>query len=148
MKKLSKIIVLVLVVAAAVNMVACSTYGKLQKAFTEAGYTEQTELDAVTNNIKSELGKSEEDSLAIELHLFTKGLTSALIVEFKATDDMLEFYKNSETAQGLVKDVSENEDAKAFYNSLVEAGYANGNCLVVPISLFYADEIKNIVKNA
>lgn len=34
-----------------------------------------------------------------------------------------------------------------MYNALVNAGYANGNCLVVPASILYINEITNIVKS-
>ena len=72
---------------------------------------------------------------------------SAIVIEFKSTKELVEFYESSATAQGLVKDVSENEDVKKMYNALVNAGYANGNCLVLPASILYINEITNIVKS-
>lgn len=99
------------------------------------------------NTIKEELAKEE---YAVELHMLTKksnGLTSAIVIEFKSTKELVEYYESSATVQGLVKDVSENEDVNKMYNALVNAGYANGNCLVVPASILYINEITNIVKS-
>ena len=71
------------------------------------------------------------------------GLKSALIIEFKATEDMKKAYDDSATIQGFIKDVSANEDAQAFVKALEDAGYAKGNCLVLSLS----SEVQTIVKS-
>lgn len=152
MKKLTKVLALVLVLATlALTLVSCSTYGKIKSALEKNDYVENTDLDTVATAIKKEL---EKEDLAVEIHMFAKKGTLAknvLVVEFKATDDMKKAYEDSNTMQGLIKDIQKNDDAKAFYDALVEAGYANGNCLVFPLSVLQSEfikEVKDIVKNA
>lgn len=148
MKNLTRVLALVLLVAAMATMlVSCNKYPALRKAFEKEGYKENTALENVSTKIKEEL---EKDDLTVTLHLLTKesnGLTSVLIVEFKATEDMKKAYDDSATIQGLVKDVSSNEDAQAFVDALENAGYAKGNCLAIPLSVLYINEITNIVKS-
>ena len=150
MKKLTKIVSLALVLVMAVMMLAScggSKYPAIEKAFVDAGYENNTTFTGVMNTIKEELAKEE---YAVELHMLTKkanGLTSAIVIEFKSTKELVEYYESSATVQGLIKDVSENEDVNKMYNALVNAGYANGNCLVVPASILYINEITNIVKS-
>ena len=124
-----------------------SKYPAIEKAFVDAGYENNTTFTGVMNTIKEELAKEE---YAVELHMLTKksnGLTSAIVIEFKSTKELVEYYESSATVQGLIKDVSENEDVNKMYNALVNAGYANGNCLVVPASILYINEITSIVKS-
>lgn len=148
MKKSLRIVSIVLVaVMLVLSLASCSKYSALQKAFEKEGYKENKTLDSVTEKIQKEL---EEEKLVVTLHLLTKesnGLTSVLIIEFQSTEDMVKAYEDSETMKGLVKDVKKNEDVKAMYNALKDAGYANGNCLCVPLSLLYINEITNIVKS-
>ena len=150
MKKLTKIVSLALVLVMAVMMLAScggSKYPAIEKAFVDAGYENNTTFTGVMNTIKEELAKEE---YAVELHMLTKksnGLTSAIVIEFKSTKELVEYYESSATVQGLIKDVSENEDVNKMYNALVNAGSANGNCLVVPASILYIHEITNIVKS-
>ncbi len=148
MKKTAKIVSIMLVVIMAVmTLVSCSKYPSLKSAFEKKGYKENTQLEDVSEKIKKEL---EENNLVVTLHLLTKesnGITSVLIVEFQSTDKMQEAYKDSNTIQGLIKDIKSNDDANAFYDALVEAGYACGNCLAIPLSLLYVNEITTIVKS-
>lgn len=154
MKNASKLLALVLVLVTALSLVACSSkYGALKKAFEKEGYTESEQVETWSKTIKAECGKAEDEDMVTNVHVLTKAgsliidTKVVLILEFKATDDMIEFYKNSSTAQGVYKDLTEKTDAKAFYNELVEAGYAKGNCFVIPIAI-NANEITTIVKNA
>lgn len=152
MKKSMKILSLVLVLVMAVlSLASCSKYGALKSAFEKAGYEENTKLEDEAAEIQKEL---EKDNLVVTLHLMTKsggltaGITSALIIEFQSTEDMKKAYEDSETIKGLVKDISTNEDVKQFQKLLEDAGYAKGNCLVVPLSILFVNEITNIVKGA
>ena len=148
MKHLTRVLALVLLVAAmATLLVSCNKYPSLKKAFEKEGYKENEKLENAAAKIKEDL---EKDDLAVTLHLLTKEsnrITSVLIIEFKATEDMKKAYDDSATLQGLVKDVSKNEDAQAFADALENAGYAKGNCLAVPLSIMYINEITNIVKS-
>lgn len=139
---------MLLIVVSAISLAACSSkYGALKSAFEKEGYTESEQVETWSETIKNEL-KGEDGEMVTNIHVLTKGITDVvLVLEFKATDDMLEFYKESNTFQGAVKDITENEDAKAFYNTLVDAGYANGNCLVFSINWANKNEVTNIVKS-
>lgn len=148
MKKTVRIVSLLLLAAlCAVLLVSCSKYPSLKKAFEKEGYEENEKLGSLAATIKEEL---EKEDLVVELHLMTKtsnSLTSALIIEFKATDDLVKAYEDSATIQGLVKDIESSEDVEKVYDALEEAGYVKGNCLVVPLSILYVNEITNIVKS-
>ena len=148
MKKIVKVtsVILVFVMILATLTSCSSKYSSLRKAFEKEGYAENTTFTGIANTIKEELGK---EDYAVELHLLTKsnGITSALVIEFKSTKEMAKAFNESETLQGLTKDISKNEDVNKVYNALKDAGYAAGNCLVVPISLLYTNEITNIVKS-
>ena len=148
MKKTVKILSFLLVfVMMAVVLTSCSKYSALKSAFENKGYKENTSLEGVANTIKTEL---EKENLVVTLHLLTKesnGLTSVLIVEFQSNEDMAKAYEESETIKGLVKDVQSSEDVKKMCEALENAGYAKGNCLCVPLSILYINEITNIVKS-
>lgn len=147
MKKSLKVLSLVLVLVMAVlSLTSCSKYNALKSAFEKEGYEENTDLESMSQSIKEEM---EKDDLAVNLHLLTKKgtLSSALIVEFKSTEDMKKAYDDSATIRGFIEDVSSNEDAKEFQKALEDTGYAKGNCLVLPLTLTRAKEIRDIVKS-
>ena len=148
MKKSLKVLSLVLVLVMAVlTLASCSQYNALKSAFEKNDYEENTDLETTTKAIKEEL---EKDDLVVTLHLMTKKktLTSALIIEFNSTEDMKKAFDDSETIKGFMKDISKNDDVKEFVKTLEESGYAKGNCLVLPLTIARAGEIKEIVKNA
>ena len=138
----------VLVTVLVVSLVSCtSKYGDIRAAFEKEGYSENQSLESTSKAIKEELEKKD---FAVEIHLLTKSnkITSALVVEFKSTQEMVEAYESSATIRGLVKDIADSEDVNAVYNALKDAGYAKDNCLVIPLSLIYVNEITDIVKSA
>jgi len=149
MKKFAMIVSILLVAVLSVAMVGCSSYGSLKKAFEKEGYEEVTELEEYAESVKKE---AEKDDLEVTLHAMKKvdGLKSTLvlIVEFKATEDMKKFYEDSETVKGFVKDVTDNEDVKAWQEAMENAGYAKGNCLVFTVNPLSINDVTNIVKNA
>lgn len=149
MKTFVKIMTAVLLVTVlVVSLVSCtSKYGDIRAAFEKEGYSENQSLESASKAIKEELEKKD---FAVEIHLLTKSnkITSALVVEFKSTQEMVEAYESSATIRDLVKDIADSEDVNAVYNALKDAGYAKDNCLVIPLSLIYAKEITNIVKSA
>lgn len=147
MKKVSKIFAAVLCVCLSiVTFTACSKYNALLKAFEKEGFVVSETLEKNNTKMKEDL---EKEDLAVELHfLYKDSITSpaaALIIEFKSTKELKEKYNESETLKGFVKDVENNEDAQAMYDSLVKAGYANGNCLIVP--LLGSKTVTDIVKS-
>lgn len=151
MKKLAKILTLALVVVLSLTMVACSSYKKVEKALVNIGYA-VIESDDTANNVK------EESDVAITMHVLSNKdslkaieiykLNVVMILEFKATDDMIEYYKDSDTMQGFIKDVKDDGSAKEFYDSLVEKGLANGNCLVISTNPAAAEDVMEAVKGA
>lgn len=150
MKKIFvKIIALALIAVCAMSFAACSSYGALEKAFTDAGYTRSEKIEGTAKDIEA---FCEKDNIAVTAHAFAKtsSLTTdvVLILEFKSTDDMKKLYDDSETVKGFVKDVVSNEDAKEFYKTLEEAGYAKGNCLVLSVNPLNRANVIDIVKKA
>ena len=150
MKKLLKLICITLVLALCLSLTACSSYGKIEKALNGIGYT------VIETNSTGEK-MQEESEVAVKAHFMSNAeslsaleiakITNVIIIEFNKTDDMLEFYNESDTLKGLVSDVKKDGTAEEFYNSLVEKGLANGNCLVLAIGLDYKN-VNSAVKNA
>ncbi len=160
MKKMTKLMAILLVVVSALSLVACSSkYGALKSTFEKNGYTESQDVESWNKKITAEIKGDEDKDMVTNVHVFYKKTDKdttigdllsrnvILVLEFKATEDMMKFYNESNTAQGAVKDIQKSEDAKAFYNALVEAGYANGNCLVLAIGLDTAS-VREMVKKA
>lgn len=143
MKKLTKLLTLVLVIALSLTMVACSSYKKVEKALVDIGY----ETIEETDNATADKMKDESD-VAVKMHLLSKGLSVVCVFEFKATDDMIEYYKESKTMQGFIEDVKDDGSAKEFYDDLVEKGLAKGNCLVLCFNPFEAQTVADAIKNA
>lgn len=146
MKKLVKIISVLLIVVLSLSAVACSSYGKLEKAFTDAGYV-------VVENESAENMENEEKG--ITAHYLEKKETistlGVIILEFKATDDMVEFYNENEIVRDALEAILTDEDTQDLYQALVDAGIANGNCLVYPATLsaiLAINTVTDIVKNA
>ena len=148
MKKTVRFLSMVLVfVMVATMLTSCgSKYPALEKAFMEKDYEVNATFTSVADSIKAELEKEE---YAVELHMLTKtdGLASVLIIEFKSTKELTEAYNKSNTMQGFVKDVQENEDVNKVYDELAKAGYACGNCLCLPLAILSVNEITNVVKS-
>lgn len=154
MKKLLMTITsIALLLTLSLSLVACSSYGKIEKALEEIGYA-KIESSQEAEDIKK------ESEVPVTMHVFSNkdslGLTEiaklniVIVMEFKSSDEMKEYYEDSNTLQGLVQDIEEDGSAKEFYDSLVEKGYANGNCLVISntLSKTSADAVKTAVKNA
>lgn len=155
MKKLSKICAIALTLVLALSLVACAnTYPSIKKAFEAEGYKQSETAESILSDLKS-FTNNEGKETALTVHALVKveGLktSTAFIVEFKATDDMIDYYKNNEIVRDAVSATLNNEDAKSFYNSLVEAGFANGNCMLVPSPLSSSAavaEMTSIMKSA
>ena len=133
-------------VVMAMSIAACaSSYGALKKAFENEGYSESQTMEGFTSDIKKAL---EKDEISVNMHVFTKDLVKiAMVIEFKSTEEMKKFYDNNEIVRDHVKNVTSNEDVKAFQKSMEDAGYAKGNCLVLP-AITCVSEVTAIVKKA
>lgn len=151
MKKLIKIVSMLLLASTFLFLVACSSFGKIEKALQEIGYA-VIETDDKAEQIE------EESEVAVTTYVFSNKDSLALtefakinlvfVFEFKATEDMKEFYEDSSTLQGLVEDVKEDGSAEEFYDALVEKGLAKGNCLVISTNILVASEVADAIKNA
>ena len=142
-----------IILVLSLSLIACSSYGKIEKALEKIGYAK------IESSQEAEDMEKESD-VAVKMYVFSNkdslGLTeigklnTVIVMEFSSTDKMKDYYKDSDTLQGLVKDVKEDGSAKEFYDSLVEKGYANGNCLVISITLSSAsaNAVKEAVKGA
>ena len=142
MKKFTKLLSLLLVMALAISVVACSSYGKVEKAIEELGFT------VVESENQAEEYKDEER--ITNVHVFEKsvGLIKdyVIVLEFKSTDKLVEYYNESDTLKGLVSDISKNEDVKAIHAKLEETGFACDNCLIVPSLLNVLDVTAKIAE--
>ena len=128
MKNVIKVLALSMVVVLSVLMlVSCSTYGKIQSAFEDAGYTLQNADNEKTGEIKTEDGV-----ITYTIHTFqkegegilgsiTQGLSTAVVWEFGSDADLAAALEESETLKGLIKD-AQNSD------------YVNGNCVLTTIN--------------
>ena len=138
MKKTFKILSLILVFVLCFSLMACSSLSKVEKTLNNLGYAK------IENSTEGEQ-MQEESEVVVTAHFFSNNdsltaleiykLTTVIVLEFKSTDDMIEFYNDSETLQGLMKDVEEEGSAKEFYDELQDEGFAKGNCLIIPIGL-------------
>ena len=155
MKKLVKILALSLVFVFCFAFVACggSSYSKIETALGKADFKVNQNAENVLSSIKTELNKSD---LAVEFHVLTREEDSSgttdfshvIVLEFNATDDLVEACKESSVLKAIVKDAVASEDLKEAYDKLVQEGWANGNCLVYGYTSSVRSEVKKIVKNA
>ena len=147
MKKFFKLTaLLVAVLAMTFVLTACgSSFGKVEKALEGIGY-EKMESSSAADSYTS------ETDLAVEATCFKKvdGLKTNIVIvlEFEATEDMKEFYADSEAFRGLIKDVQEDGTAEEFHASLEDAGLAKGNCLVFSINPLEYNAVTSAIKNA
>lgn len=128
MKNVIKVLALSMVVVLSVLMlVSCSTYGKIEKAFVDGGYTLQNADKEATGEIETENGV-----ITYTIHTFqkegegllgglTQGLSTAIVWEFSSDADLMAALEESETLKGLIKD-AQNSD------------YVNGNCVLTTIN--------------
>ena len=149
MKKFLKTTTLLMVLTMLLNLVACSSFGKVQKALEDKGY-------AIVENEENDASKeAKDDERVTNFYVFTNKdslslaealkLTVVVVTEFKATDDLIDYYKDSKTMQGIVADIKEDGTAEQIYSDLKEAGLACGNCLIIPIG-FDAENVLNAIK--
>ena len=149
MKKLVKLSALLIAITMLFTLTACSYFNEVKTTLEEAGY------QIVQNEENNVTQEAEEDERVTNLHVFTNGnsltalesykLTTVVVIEFKATKELVEYYKESDTLQGAVTDIKEDGTAEEIYNQLKSAGFAHRNCIIVPIGLD-AVTVLNIIK--
>lgn len=151
MKKLFKLGTLLLVFTLLFNLVACSSFGKISKALEDVGYA-QIENEEESNDVAND---AKEDESVTKVYMFTNAeslsaleaykITLVTVIEFNATEDLVEYFKDNNTLQGIVEDIKEDGTAEEIYNELKKAGLACGNCLIAPLGLD-AENVLNAIK--
>lgn len=152
MNKFAKILTsILLVVVLALTLTGCSSYGKVEKALKNIGYT------AIESSDDADKIKGESE-IAVTVHALTNKdslsitevakINVVVVLEFKETKEMKDFYEDSDTLQGLVKDIKDDGTAEDFYNKLVEKGFAKGNCLIISINPIATSDVCDAIKNA
>ena len=125
-KKLATIITsIVVTLVLIVTLCGCSTYGKVQSAFKNDGWTEETSVsDTQKKVVTAFFGEDAESKVTI--HVFTKApLSSATVVEFKSDKEMLDELKE------LTEDPTIGSYVKNFIDNIQECDIVNGNCVLV-----------------
>ena len=147
MKKFFKLTaLLVAVLAMTFVLTACgSSFKKVEKALTGIGYEK---IESTSQADKYTQGTD----VAVDATCFKKvdGLNTNIVIvlEFDATDDMKEFYADSDAFRGLVKDIKDEGTAEEFHTALENAGLAKGNCLVFSINPLENNAVTSAIKNA
>ena len=154
MKKFIKLTALLLVLALSLFAAGCSSYDRLEKAFLENGFALVTEIEEDGNLLKDDLTQGIRE---VEVYEFKKtaGLLNlesvvAVVFEFKSVKELTQAVKQSEVLSLFIDELEQDEELDDIYEELVEDGYANGKCLVVPITLSNSakQQVTSIVKSA
>ena len=148
MKKLLKLSTLLLTLVLLFNFAACSSFGKVEKALKDIGYkVVDTEENALSKDAKNDERVanvhvlSNKDSLSLEN---IAKLTVVVVFEFKATDELVDYFKDNDTLKGLVKDIKEDGTVDEIYAALKEVGLVHKNCIVAPLGLDMDNVLKTI----
>ena len=143
MKKLLKLTALSLVFALVFSLAGCSTFNKVQKALEDMGYAiVESDSDAQASSVKE---NAEEDERVTNVHVFTNkdsltGLenmyrTTVIVLEFKKTDDLVEYLKEDSVASAILQEILEEGTVQEIYATLEAEGLACGNCFIFPFGL-------------
>ena len=75
---------------------------------------------------------------------------TAVVFEFKSVKELSQAVKQSEVLSLFIDELEQDEELDDIYEELVEDGYANGKCLVVPITLSNSakQQVTSIVRSA
>lgn len=124
-KTLFRVLTLALVSVMLVCMLAScgNAYGKIEKNFKDAGYTVKSVEDNDTG--KTLTAAFEEMEISATVHVFTKDVNVAIVVEFEAEGDLDKAMEN-ETLKGLIKDVQKSDIVR-------------DECLLIPVTLNIVD---------
>ena len=149
MKKLLKITTILLILTMVVGMAACSSFGKVQKALEDIGY-------AIIENKDNDLSEdAKNDESVAKVYMFNNAnslsaleiakLTLVTVIEFNSTKELVEYYKENNTLQGIVADVEKDGTIEEVYNQLKAKGLACGNCIIAPIGLDASNVLTAII---
>lgn len=122
-----------------VTLCACSSYGKVLKAYKNAGYEETDVAETYKNKVKEFFGEDTETVLTI--HVLKKNADDngsfidqlegafgyVIIAEFNSTDEMNEKMKTR--VKGMTDE--EKEDAKKLADEVQKLDIVNGSCVYI-----------------
>ena len=135
MKRVTSLLLLAAMLSITVAaLVSCSTYGGIEKNFLDANY----EVVDIDDDVTAKIVKAEFEEIGVSciFHLLKKGSFSGyvLILEFSSTGDIDKIFgeDGSETIKGIIKDAQKSD-------------YVNGNCVLVPLTI-YAEEALELFK--
>ena len=147
MKKFFKVVALVVAtLALCMFLTACSSdFKKVQKVLEDIGY------EKIESTAKADKYTNQTD-LAVEATCFSKidGFNTNIVVvlEFNATDDIKEFYQDSDEFRAVVKGIKDDGTAEEFHAALEDAGWAKGNCVVFSVNPLEYNAVTSAIKNA
>ncbi len=120
MKKALQIFVTILALSILFTMTACSNYGKIQKAYEEAGWTVIEQSDEEKEEYTE---GAEEEGIKIISHFFKSDdliPATAYILEFDCSKDEMVAY------------INDNAVLLAIVGNPEESDKVNGNCVYIP----------------
>ena len=97
----------------------CVNVDTIKSDFEEANYTYSEDGSSWISGL---LTGFEEDGITIKVHVFTRGLNTAIVLEFDAEKEMRTQLEENETLIDLIADLD-------------DAELVRGNFLLIPISL-------------
>lgn len=100
-------------------LVGCVNVDTVKDRFGDAGYTYSEDASVWISALLTEF---QENGITVTVHVFTRSLRTAIVLEFESTKAMQEQLEESQTLQGLIAD-------------LEEAQLVEGNFLLIPIGL-------------
>lgn len=99
--------------------IACVKFDTIKSEFDEAGYAYSEDGSAWISGLLNSL---KEEGVTIKVHVFTRGLNTAIVLEFDAEKEMKQQLEENDTLKGLITDL---DDAKLV----------RGSFLLIPISI-------------
>ena len=120
MKLFKKLLLMFIVTLFTLGLTACSKFGSIKREFKEEGweYIQNEDGGSIVKAIVAEL---ENGELTINVHVFKKGLSSAVVIEFGSSKELYKAIDSSETLKGFLKDIQDSD-------------YVNDNCVLLTLN--------------
>lgn len=102
------------------SLASCSSFGKIEKNFTDAEYELVTDENETLNKITAEL---EDVEISVTAHVFKKDLLNyAIVLEFGSKGDLEKAIGDSDTLKGFISDIQKSD-------------LVRDNCVLIPLGL-------------
>lgn len=125
---MKKLIASLMVIGLTLLTIGCVKFDTIKSDFEEAGYTYSEDGSAWISSLLTSL---EEEGVSIKVHVFTRGLNTAVLLEFDAEKEMKEQLEENDTLKGLITDLD-------------DADLVRGNFLLIPISFYSTSKTEMI----